>query len=294
MSWPAIVLLVYCSCIVLASLAGGWLPNLLRLTHDRMQLIMSFVAGLMLGVGLLHMLPHAIAFTGSAHQAGLGVLAGLLLMFFLIRAFDFHQHAPAEADGQPAAGKPAHSHAHPAESRHELSWVGVALGLSLHTAIDGMALAAAVQAEQMENTPVPLFGLATFLAILLHKPLDALSITSLMAAGGWTARTRQMVNAGFATMCPLGAGLVVFVFGQFPLHMNTLVGWALALAAGCFLCISLGDLLPELHFHAHDRVKLSVALLLGVALAYGIGQIEESYVNSHDHRHGLHDHLHPH
>ena len=38
----------------------------------------------------------------------------------------------------------------------------------------------------------------------------------------------------------------------------------LAFSAGTFLCIALSDLLPELQFHAHDRWKLSAALLAGV------------------------------
>jgi zinc and cadmium transporter len=41
---------------------------------------------------------------------------------------------------------------------------------------------------------------------------------------------------------------------------------ALAFSAGTFLCIALSDLLPELQFHSHDRLKLSVALLAGVVL----------------------------
>jgi len=41
-------------------------------------------------------------------------------------------------------------------------------------------------------------------------------------------------------------------------------------SAGVFLCISLGDLLPELHFHSHDRFRLSLMLLLGVAIAVAI------------------------
>ena len=43
-----LVLAVYLALIVLASLGGGWLTARMRLTHTRMQLIMSFVAGLML------------------------------------------------------------------------------------------------------------------------------------------------------------------------------------------------------------------------------------------------------
>jgi hypothetical protein len=59
------------------------------------------------------------------------------------------------------------------------------------------------------------------------------------------------------------------------------VGCALAFAAGVFLCISLADLLPEVTFHTHDRMRLTTFLLLGVTLAYGIGYLEP--VHSHGH-----------
>jgi zinc and cadmium transporter len=40
-------------------------------------------------------------------------------------------------------------------------------------------------------------------------------------------------------------------------------------------------LLPELQFHDHDRVKLSAALLLGLALSVGVGRLE-SLVHRHN------------
>ncbi|MCA9070797.1 MAG: ZIP family metal transporter, partial [Planctomycetaceae bacterium] len=123
-------------------------------------------------------------------------------------------------------------------------------------------------------------GVGTFLAVLLHKPLDAISITSLMAAGGWSAGARNAVNFGFAMMCPLGALLFVLGVERFSGEQHFVIGCALAFAAGVFLCISLGDLLPELELHSHNRIKLSLALVLGVALAWAIEQ-----THSHDHSH---------
>jgi zinc and cadmium transporter len=57
---------------------------------------------------------------------------------------------------------------------------------------------------------------------------------------------------------------------------------ALAFSAGTFLCIALSDLLPELQFHEHDRLKLSLALLGGFALmaATAFGE------HGHDHDDG--------
>ena len=96
-----------------------------------------------------------------------------------------------------------------------------------------------------------------------------------MSASGWDVQTRLLVNLGFARMGPIGAFLLILGLGRAnPLFL----GCALGFSAGVFLCISLGDLLPEVHFHRHDRIKLSVALLLGVAVAYGIGFLEPEHL----------------
>ena len=58
-SAPLLILAAYSAAIVAASLLGGWLPSLVKMTHTRTQVAMSFVAGLMLAVALYHLLPHA-------------------------------------------------------------------------------------------------------------------------------------------------------------------------------------------------------------------------------------------
>jgi len=56
---PHWLLTAYCALVLLASLAGGWLLLIIHPTHTRLQLATSFVAGLMLGIALLHFLPDA-------------------------------------------------------------------------------------------------------------------------------------------------------------------------------------------------------------------------------------------
>ena len=60
-----VVLAIYCALVLLASLAGGWLLLAMRLTHARLQMAVSFVAGLMLSIALLHFIPHATHQTQS-------------------------------------------------------------------------------------------------------------------------------------------------------------------------------------------------------------------------------------
>ncbi|WP_417386200.1 ZIP family metal transporter [Gimesia sp.] len=303
-SWSYTLLGIYCVVIVGSSLLGGWLPSLIRLTHTRMETLISFVGGLMLGIGVFHLLPHAVAEMGSIDRAVWWMMAGIVTLFFLLRTFHFHQHGTVELDeveldeeeghthdhdhdhdcDHHHAHAPVHSHSH--AHSHHLSWVGIAFGLALHTLIDGLALGASIVADQHHEVFLSLFGLGTFLAIALHKPLDAVSITSLMAASGWSVGWRNAVNIGFAMMCPLGAILFFLGVQQFSENQHIIIGCALAFSAGVFLCISLGDLLPEMEFHSHNRFRLSFVLLLGIALAYGIGFLEPE----HAHQHGGHSH----
>jgi len=330
----AVLLIGYVVCVLAASLLGGILPLLIRLTHARMQIMLSLVAGLMLGVGVFHLLPHAVAHGAiSIDRAAWWMMLGLLFMFFLQRVFSFHTHEVPGEDGvevEPthdhshdhdhahdhahdhdhshdhdhAAPSHAHSHSHGHSHGHALSWGGVAFGLSIHTIIDGLILAGSVASEAHEDTAggFGLFGLGTFLVVVLHKPFDAMSISSLMARGGWSVKARHIVNACFAMMVPIGIGLFFLGQSAFQIEQQAFVGCVLAFAAGNFLCISLSDLLPELQFHHHDRLKLSAALLLGIAMAYGLVFLESHGHEHHEpkkveqghegHDHDGHDHAH--
>jgi zinc and cadmium transporter len=305
----ALLLLIYCILIIAASLAGGWLPYLVALSHRQMQLAMSTVGGFMLGIALLHLIPHAFAELGNLDQTVGWTLAGLLVMFLLIRVFHVHAHEHGDAHEHDHAANAECDHPHPdhdhacahdaareqaGSGQHTFSWVGLAFGLGLHTVIDGLALGAAVAADSHAAHPEPgmhFYGLGIFLAVLLHKPLDSLSITSLMAAGGWSKRAALAANVAFALMCPLGAVGFVLGLSQLSAQQHVIVGCALAFAAGVFLCISLADLLPELTFHAHDRLPLTTALFIGVALAWLIGYFEPEHAHeSHEHRSHEHGH----
>jgi zinc and cadmium transporter len=288
-----LLLVIYCLLIVVASMAGGWLPSLMRMTHLRTQLLMSFVAGLMLAIAMLHLLPHSVESLGSPSKACAAVLGGVVVMFLLMRLFHPHEHGIEEGGHSHGAtcnhdhGPDAHGHNHThetAEDRKTLNWVGMIFGLGLHTLIDGVALAASVVADAEHGAWLGLAGLGTFLAVALHKPLDAFAITSVMKKDGWSVRGRNAANFAFSLACPLGA--LLFYFGATELDGGgNLLGWGLALSAGFFICIALSDLLPEVAFHDHDRFKLTAALLVGVALAIGIENLP-----GHSHGTGAHDH----
>jgi zinc and cadmium transporter len=282
-----VVLAIYCALVLLASLAGGWLLLAMRLTHARLQTAVSFVAGLMLGVALLHFIPHATHQTQSLDRTVHWVLGGFLVMFFLQRFFPHHHHdvsegAPEQHDHglEPPPSHGARDEHSPAlhtlaeQSASQLSWAATTVGMSLHSLMGGVALAAAVAAGG--GTGGGFVGLGTALVIILHKPFDAMTVATLMAASGCSRSARHLLNALFALVTPLGALLFYAGASHFFGSNPAFLGCALAFCAGTFLCISCADLLPELQFHSHDRLKLSLALTAGLGVAILIGQLESS------------------
>lgn len=294
-----VLLTVYSALIVAASLIGGAMPFLIRLSHTRMQTMISFVGGLMLGIGFLQLMPHAVHELHGAKPAAQWMMVGIVLMFVLLRLFHFHNHEPVVAEpvaksecghdhdsghnaqsadtdetGKKHSAAECHQHGH----AHGISWMGIAVGLSLHTLIDGIALGASVDAAAASTT-FQLAGVGTFLAVLLHKPLDAVSITSLMMHEGWKPRTMKLVNLGFSLMCPVGAALFLLGVRRFAGYQQEILGTALAFSAGVFICISLSDLLPEMEFHSHNKVRLTLALALGIALAWGLSLVDAGHLH---------------
>jgi zinc and cadmium transporter len=208
----------------------------------------------------------------------------LLALFFLERFFSFHQHEPLEgrsgahehtgheyhdhgSDASRSETAPFHSHNPHSSPSRTFSWGSAAFGLAIHSLVGGVALASAVAADFEEHRALAAAGLGVLLATLVHKPADALTISTLMVRGKSARWMMHLVNLGFALMIP--AGVVLFVLGSAGIDAtaaSSLTAGALAFSAGTFLCIALSDLLPELQFHSHDRLKLSVALLAGVVL----------------------------
>jgi zinc and cadmium transporter len=294
------LLAIYCVFVLFASLAGGWLPIIVKLTHTRLQIAISLVAGLMLGIALLHFLPDADKNLGSLDRAVGWMLGGFLTMFFLQRFFHFHHHDLPEGDPEDCCHDERaveaqehnhdhdhhhdhdhghdheHEHAHHAhtlaeKSAQQLSWVGTALGLTLHSLLDGLAMAVAVEATAYGHG---LAGFGTALAVILHKPFDAMAVSTLMTARGSSRFSRELLNALFSLATPLGVVLYYLGANHMADSNAVFLGCTLAFCAGTFLCIASSDLLPELQFHSHDRLKLSVALLLGVGIAVLIRVIE--------------------
>ncbi len=265
----AATLSMYTGAILVGALAGGALP--LFASVRRSDLLLSFSAGVMLGAAFFHMLPEAVEGGGAAVVPF--VLAGFLLLYLLERFVLVHVCAepgpnerlstagaplPHHAD-EPAAEHARHAHAHAVEGTGcDVHTLGLAawIGMSAHTVVDGFALgAASVQPE---------LGALVFLAILAHKVPNSFSLSTILISEGFSRARAVAMNAAFALMVPVGAGLYVVLRDL--VHAERFTSLALAASAGTFLHLALSDILPDLHRRGASKWRLSAAMVAGVAI----------------------------
>jgi len=267
MSSPA-WLLTYSVGILLFSLLGGFLPLVWRPSHTRLQLYLSISAGVMLGAAFFHLMPDAMEMAGPLF--GWWISLGVVGLFCIERFLAPHTHEP------PVPGEIDHAHSH-TTAPSVAGWMAV-LGLTIHTFMNGVGLAGAVQFDVDAHTDRhPLLpGVALFLAIILHKPADALAITTMLGRKGVKTWKLGLVQLGFATMVPIGIVAFYITRGTIAKNLeNQIIGFALAFSSGAFILIALSDLLPEVQFHRHNRVSLFLALLFGIVLMGCIALLEE-------------------
>ncbi len=279
-------LALYTVAILAGALLGGSLPLLGRI--GRSDVGLSFSAGVMLGAAFLHMLPEAVEEAGAI--AVPFVMVGFLLLYLMERFVLIHVcaepgpnarlSAAAEGvfhGGPPGAPPHAHPHAHPpAGDLHledgtgcDVHTMGLAafVGMSLHTLVDGFALGAASVDARL--------GLLVFLAILAHKIPNSFSLSAILRAEGYTRRRALAMNAAFALMVPVGAGLYVAL--RQVVRVESFTAYALAASAGTFLHLSLSDILPDLHRRGGSKWRLSGALLVGLAVMWGLRQLNHAH-----------------
>jgi zinc and cadmium transporter len=188
----------------------------------------AFGAGFMIAVTVIGVFPTAL-------QDGAGA-AGFVLAGYL--AVHFAQHV-------------LNPHFHYGEETHRVSAATgftALVGLSLHTFFDGVAIASGFLTSGR-------LGLLLFLAVLVHKLPEGVTIASMMLAGGQSKARAVASAAGLGLATVLGAALTEAVA---PLARH-----GLALSAGVTLYVAASNLVPE--FQNRRRWQSAVWFMGGVA-----------------------------
>lgn len=253
--------------IALVSILGGIVPNLIKLTHTGTQIFMSCVAGFLIGVSFLHIIPYGLEHlqefypNTAIHLCVTWVVLGIAVMYCVMRFSNFHQH---ENDSKFTNST----------TNSKLTWIGVLIGMTLHTMVEGFALGTSIESDRSSFAMSSTLSIAIFLAILVHKPLDALTVIGVMKVSGLSTSRRWVVNGVFAAICPIMTFLTMFALYKFGEVIEHAIGVILSAVAGALLCVAMSDLLPEAQCHRHDIGKMLVAFLFGLLIAFLLTFIE--------------------
>lgn len=191
--------------------------------------MLAFAAGFMIAVGLIDLLPGAIARGGPS--AAVVALGGYMAV-----------HVTQHVIG---------THFHFGEETHHVSEavsVAALAGLLLHTFVDGVAVASGLDAGGAVASLV-------FVAVILHKVPEGFAISSLFLAAG-QGRRRALLAAGALGVATIAGVLLTD-------RVEALRDHGLALAAGVTLYVGMSNLVPE--FRARGGWHLPLAFVGGTA-----------------------------
>ncbi|MCC6473764.1 MAG: ZIP family metal transporter [Burkholderiales bacterium] len=227
----------------LSTAAGGLFALRYR---DRLHLILSFTAGVLLGVVSFDILPEIFELAQQHRIEPTGAMVALVAGFLLFHSLEkfLLVHHIHEEDY-------AHHH-HPR--------VGMLSALALigHSFMDGVGIGLAFQV----STPT---GVAVALAVIAHDFCDGLNTVSLMLAHHNTTR-RAFAMLVMDAVAPILGAACTLVF-TLPPHALLLY---LGFFAGFLLYIGASDVLPEAHSRSGPSAALSLIALtcLGAVLMF--------------------------
>jgi zinc transporter 1/2/3 len=257
--------LFYGAAIFSAALFGGWLP--LR-TPDGSPPGIGFArgnalaAGILLGIGLVHMLPEAdekwrgivpdypVAFV-------LAAVAFLAILFVEHVLLPPHRHGVTEGIGHGRSELPDELGVH-LQAQYLYAYA-LLIALSIHSVVTGAALGMQQEAAS---------AVAIFVAIIAHKVTEGFALGVSLTRNHVRKATALVFLAVFAFTTP--AGIIAGALVSDVLDISAAHGLDacfLALASGTFIYIAALDIITEEFTHGGDRGAKWWLAVLGLALS---------------------------
>ena len=223
-----------------SALAGGLLA--LRAV-SQVGLLIAFGAGIRIGAAYFDLVPEAVEHLGSLDAAMIFTAVGFLAFYAIEKVTALHV-------GHETATELDHG---AAEHRH-VGLIG-GIGMSLHSFLDGVALAAGLAVGGG-------LGLVIAVVVVIHRFSDGIGIVSLMLA----SRMPRDVMVRWVALVAIAPVVGVVVGFLLPVP-DQVLGGMLAVFAGFFLYIGAAELLPEAHRSDRSR-RVVMATIAGVVAIY--------------------------
>ncbi len=205
----------------LAVILGGSMIAARRSWPKHLQeLLLSLGAGFILALVFLKLIP--VSFDAIGEAAAFALLLGFATIHFFEHTVVTHLHFGEETHTEIMV---SHSAA-----------LSTMVGLSIHAFFDGLTISVGLQYDFH-------LGVLIFIAVMLHKFPEGLTVGSIMMASGFRRRTIVLtaVAIGVATLVGAGSALLVE-------HVSSwMAGAAFAFSAGTVVYVGASDLIPEIN-----------------------------------------------
>lgn len=235
----------------LLGLTGGLLLlRDMRIAHRLSFGLVAFAVGALLAAAFTDFLPEALE-NGDPEIIFAGVLAGILVFFFVEKFLIWHHH-----------------HTYGETERHSYNFL-ILFGDTLHNFIDGVILAAAFVVS-------PQIGIPAFIAIILHEIPQETGDFGVLLRGGMRRSRIIAFNVISALFSLAGAALAYF----FVTAVEGVTMPLLAFAAGAFIYIAASDLIPETkRTTSMSKSLLQIALVLaGILVIWYTGVLSHGFL----------------
>jgi len=268
---------------LILALVGGLFPIFSKIKEnpETLRRITGIASGILLASALLVVVPEGFELATEEHEEeeagheneGVGnlliggaVLAGFLVMLILEGSGIGHAVHEEHHDHHDEHG---HEHVHHRNS----PWI-IVLGLSLHSAADGLAIGSAAAGTSEAVTAL------VALAVLIHKVPAAFSL------GVFSMHEREDRNDTIRDIVMFSLATPVMIIVSFYALQGLdgqLIALAMLFAAGTFLYVATVDTLPDIHNPETGREALRNVLIGVVAIVLVLYGAEAAGLIEHGH-----------
>lgn len=202
------------------------------------SIFISLAVGALLGDVFIHLIPESFEVSTNPVSTSLLLIGGIFLFFIFEKFLHWHHHEDDTDE----------NHIHPVGKL-------VLFSDGVHNFIDGIVIGASFLVS-------PALGVATTVAVILHEIPQEIGDFAVLIHAGYSKAKALWLNFISALSSMLGL-VVVFVIGT---ANETFINTVITLAAGGFIYIALGDLIPELHKTKGTKyfVLQVLTMLLGI------------------------------
>lgn len=244
---PLVTFIIYAIVLVVVSMAGAIIPYIRELEDREAHLLVALSTGIFLGLLFFLLLPEALEECEHGGYDTHTVMYALFGGFALIMVIEFlmkHRHMSGCSC---QCCEDSHS--------HKITSMSSFIGLAIHAACDGMALAATFLAGEE-------IGLIATVGMCIHKFVVLFSLSSTMLLTDIDTRGAMRNLLLFSLITPIAG--IVFYLAFSGIAIDDFVGLPLAFAAGTFMYVALCDMLPEAFHRKNQDVKSFVLLIVGI------------------------------